>query len=150
MTGPESGHRGKLVDAYVSSGAEIRTRLRDFPDAASSWYHQCGLVTRTAGTIYLAECRMPSLTDSDLALLHGTLAAAARRLSRRTHRVRYLRSTYVPAQGRLLCWFEATDGEIVRAVNESAQAPYVSLDTAIELLAPSRPRRSDRPPDDWG
>lgn len=88
--------------------------------------------------LYVVEHRLPGMTESDLTLLTAALEASSERLARRGRKVRYLRSTYLPGKGRLLCWYEAASQEIVRTVIESAQAPYVSLDAAIEVVSPQR------------
>ena len=63
---------------------------------------------------------MPMATATELALLQAALADASLRLTRRGETVRYLRSTLLTHQERLLSWFEAASPEAVRKVNEIA------------------------------
>jgi len=86
--------------------------------------------------VFLVECRLPGMSLEDVAAARRALAASARRLSSGGDRVRYLRSTFVPARARCLCMFEATSGELVRRVNEVAQVPFVSIEQAIEFPEP--------------
>ena len=86
--------------------------------------------------VFLVERRLPGMSLAHLAAAHRALAASARRLSSGGDRVRYLRSTFVPADARCLCAFEATSGELVRRVNELAQVPFVSIQEAIEFQDP--------------
>jgi Nickel responsive protein SCO4226-like len=86
--------------------------------------------------VFLVERRLPGMSLEHLAAAHRALAASAHRLSSGGDRVRYLRSTFVPARARCLCVFEATSGELVRRVNEVAQVPFVSIQEAIEFPDP--------------
>ena len=86
--------------------------------------------------VFLVERRLPGMSLEDVAAARRALAASARRLSSGGNRVRYLRSTFVPAHARCLCVFEATSGDLVRRVNEVAQVPFVSIEEAIEFQAP--------------
>ena len=80
---------------------------------------------------------MRMLSEEQLARLGATLVEVSRRLTARGEPVRYLRSTLLVRDGRLLSWFEAADAESVRRVNESAQAPYISVEAGIEVPAPT-------------
>ncbi len=89
------------------------------------------------GKLFLVERRLPTITSSQLAMLQTALIDASDRLTRRGEPVRYVRSTFLPGEGRLLSVFQAASAEAVRTVNESAQAPYASLEPAIELALTS-------------
>lgn len=89
-------------------------------------------------TIFIVERRLPGLSPEHLATAHRALAESARRLSAGDDRVRYLRSTFAPATARCLCVFEATNGDLVRRVNEVAQVPFESIDEAIDFEEPGR------------
>ncbi len=94
------------------------------------------LSTGTALKLFVVERRLPAVTPEGLAMLQAALADASRRLTTRGEVVRYLRSTYLPDQDRVLCLFEACSAEAVRVVNETAQAPYRSITAAVERPAP--------------
>ena len=89
----------------------------------------------TALTLFLVEQRL-RITDSELTLLQAALVDASLRLTARGELVRYLGSTYLPGQGRLLSRFEAANAEVVRIVCENSQAPLRSLDAAVDLPVP--------------
>ena len=69
-------------------------------------------------------------------MLQAALAEASRRLTAHGQPIHYLRCTYVPDQGRLMCLFEAESADAVRVVNENAQAPYSSIASVLETVAP--------------
>jgi hypothetical protein len=94
------------------------------------------LSTSAALKLFVVERRLPAVTPEGLAMLQAALADASRRQTTRGEVVRYLRSTYLPEQDRVLCLFEAGSAEAVRVVNETAQAPYRSIVAAVERPAP--------------
>jgi Protein of unknown function (DUF4242) len=48
--------------------------------------------------------------------------------------VRYVGSVYLPRRETCLCLFEATDAELVRRANETAQAPFSRIQEAVLLF----------------
>jgi uncharacterized protein DUF4242 len=97
-------------------------------------------------TAYIVERSLPGLSDKHRSALQYALGEASRRLTASGSPVRYLGSTFVPVSSRCYCLFEATDPEIVKAVNEAALVPYLTINEAIELPAPARkPNRRRRP-----
>jgi len=48
--------------------------------------------------------------------------------------MRYLGSIYLPGRGKCLCLFEADHVELVRAANDTAQAPFSSIHEAVALF----------------
>lgn len=90
----------------------------------------------TALMLFVAEQRLPRITDSELTLLQAALMDASLRLTARGELVRYRGSTYLPGPERLLSRFEAATAEVVRIVCESSQAPLTSLEAAVDLPAP--------------
>jgi hypothetical protein len=47
--------------------------------------------------------------------------------------VRYLRTIYAPGEARCLCLFEASDADIARLVNDTAELPFVWIAAAVEF-----------------
>jgi hypothetical protein len=90
----------------------------------------------TAPTLFVAEQRLPRITDSELTLLQKALMDATLRLTARGELVRYVGSTYLPGPERLLSRFEALNVEVVRIVCESSQAPLTSLEAGVDLPVP--------------
>jgi uncharacterized protein DUF4242 len=87
--------------------------------------------------LFVVDRRLPGITRDALAMLQAALVDASRRLTARDEPIRYLRTTYVSEQGRLLCLFEARTAEAVRVVNETAQVPYSSIAEALDLQPPT-------------
>ena len=65
----------------------------------------------------------------------GILQAAARRVGTPDHRLRYLRTAYVPGEERCRCFFGTSDANIVRLVNDTAQLPLVRIAEAVEFAS---------------
>jgi hypothetical protein len=83
--------------------------------------------------LFLAEHRLPRITDVELELLRSALVEACARVTARGNHVRYLRSTFLPGRDRLLSYFLAGSVEVVRSVAEIAQAPMDVLELAVDL-----------------
>jgi hypothetical protein len=72
-------------------------------------------------------------------MLQTAVADASRRLTARGEPVRYLRCTFLPDEQRSICLFEAVNAEVVRRVNENAQAPFTAIEAAVEVPPPIEP-----------
>lgn len=83
--------------------------------------------------LFLAEHRLPRVSESDLALLHAALASACVRITARGEPVIYLGSTFLPASHRLLSRFRAASADTVRKAANSSQAPLTAIEPAIDL-----------------
>ena len=60
------------------------------------------------------------------------LRMAATRISS-TSPVTYLRAEFLPSEERVLAWFDAADGDVVRRVAETAQVHGVAVSETISL-----------------
>jgi len=47
--------------------------------------------------------------------------------------VRYIRSTYIPGESRVMCLFEASSPQLVEEVNQAANIPFTRVVEAMDL-----------------
>lgn len=87
---------------------------------------------------YIVERSLPDLSSKHLSALQHALMEASRRLTASGSRVSYRGSTFLPARSRCFCLFEASDPDLVRAVNETAHAPFIAIDEAIQVPGDGR------------
>jgi hypothetical protein len=59
--------------------------------------------------------------------------ATGQRLRAAGKPVRYIRSTFLPAESRCMRLFEAPTRELVREVNETAELPFTRIVEALDL-----------------
>jgi Protein of unknown function (DUF4242) len=90
--------------------------------------------------LYMVRRTLPGARTDEMASAAQRIRDEADRLTRAGRPVRYLRSTYVSADGACACLFEADEHDDVRAVNERAAVPYDRIDTATTLSAEGLPR----------
>lgn len=82
--------------------------------------------------MFVVYRQLPGLTSVHLRALRRALTEAARRATTEGSRLQYVRSIYVPSRGQCLCVFDAESAEVVAWVNEIAQAPFTSIEEAID------------------
>jgi hypothetical protein len=83
--------------------------------------------------VYLADRDLPGITLAQLAVARRAVVETSRDFTAAGRPVRYVRSTFVPAEGHCMCIFEAPDVATVRAVNETAGLPFTRIVEAKEL-----------------
>ncbi len=93
-----------------------------------------------AASLFLVERALSGLTLDQVRVAFRATADAVGREVARGASIRYLRSTFAPADGRCLCLFEAPDAELVRKVNDTAQFPFARIAAVIEFHDPGTAR----------
>ncbi|HUF30017.1 MAG TPA: DUF4242 domain-containing protein [Gemmatimonadaceae bacterium] len=83
--------------------------------------------------VYMVERDLPGITLSQLGNAQQSAIETSSRFTDEGKDVRYLRSTWVPGEARVMCLFEATSPELVREVNEAAQIPFSRIVEAMDL-----------------
>jgi len=91
---------------------------------------------RTNVPVYVVERSFPGLTNKHLAAMQHALTEACHRQTASGRPIHYRGTTFLPARSRCLCLFEASNSALVKAVNETAQVPFASINEAIELPTP--------------
>jgi hypothetical protein len=91
---------------------------------------------------WIVERYLPAATREDIDVAASRLAAVARALRARGVEIRYLGSTFVPAEEYCICRFEGARREEVMLAFEQAGLSYSRIVQAQEL--PSTPLATDR------
>jgi hypothetical protein len=86
--------------------------------------------------IYLVDRDLPGMSLQQIAEARQRAEEATRRLTAAGTPVRYLRSTFVPAHGHMMCLFEAPSAACVLEVNDLAQFPLLRVIEAVEFQPP--------------
>jgi hypothetical protein len=83
--------------------------------------------------VYMADRDLPGITMEQLAQAQQAAIAASQRFTAEGRPVRYIRSTYIPGESRVMCLFEAPGAALVKEVNDAAQIPYTRVVEAMDL-----------------
>ncbi len=82
---------------------------------------------------YMVERVLPGATVESLEAMCQQLQRTCNGTAEGSE-VRYLRSTFTPGDSRCRCLFEAPNDDLVQAMNEVAQIPYIRTLLAVELI----------------
>lgn len=83
--------------------------------------------------VFMVERDLTGITNDQLAGAQAAAIATSARLSQAGADVRYIRSTFVPGEGRCMCLFSASDADVVKRVNEEARLPFTRIVEALDL-----------------
>lgn len=83
--------------------------------------------------VFMVERELPGITLPQLAAAQQAAIATSTQFTDAGKSVRYIRSTWVPGDARVMCLFEADSPERVREVNEAAQIPFARIVEARDL-----------------
>ena len=84
-------------------------------------------------TVYMVERELKGIAMEDLAAAQKKAIATGEEMSRGGTKVRYIRSTFAPEDGRCMCLFEADSPDAVRKLNDDAGIPYSRVVPAMDL-----------------
>jgi uncharacterized protein DUF4242 len=83
--------------------------------------------------VYMVERTLPGVTNDQLAAAQKAAIATGEQMTSAGKPVRYIRSTFVPAQAECMCLFEASDAALVKELNDKAKLPYTRIVEALDL-----------------
>ncbi|HWG84135.1 MAG TPA: DUF4242 domain-containing protein [Deinococcales bacterium] len=83
--------------------------------------------------VFMADRNLPGITMEQLASAQQAAIRESEKSTQNGIPVRYIRSTFVPGDARVMCLFEAGNADAVRAVNDTAGIPYERVVEANDL-----------------
>jgi hypothetical protein len=83
--------------------------------------------------VYMVERVLPGLKMDQLAEAQKRAIQAGKELTAEGKTVKYIRSMFVPNEGRCMCLFEASNPDLVREANERAKVPFTRIVPAEDL-----------------
>jgi len=83
--------------------------------------------------VFMVERELPGVTLPQLAEAQKAAIESSDRMSGEGRDVRYIRSTWVPGDSRVMCLFESDSSDRVREVNETAGIPFTRIVEAMDL-----------------
>ena len=85
---------------------------------------------------FMVERSLKGIPMDALAAAQKRAIETAEQMSREGQQVSYVRSAFVPGEGRCMCLFEASDAGLVEELNRRAQIPFDRVVGALDLRAP--------------
>jgi hypothetical protein len=82
---------------------------------------------------YIVERHLPGITTEQLAAAAGRAKSTTAVMTEEGVPVRYLRSTFVPAEEKCFCLFEGESAEAVEDANERAEIPFERVTEALQI-----------------
>jgi hypothetical protein len=87
-------------------------------------------------TVFVVNRELAGISMEDLGAAQQAAITTADRFREQGQDVRYLRSMFIPATGQCRCLFEASDPDVVTAVQVEASLPFEDVLEAFDLPAP--------------
>jgi hypothetical protein len=84
-------------------------------------------------SVFMADRDLPGISPEQLAAAQHAAIETSRSFTAQGRPVRYIRSTWVPGDSRVMCLFEAADASLVAEVNRSAGIPFSRVVEARDL-----------------
>ena len=84
-------------------------------------------------SVFMADRDLPGITLEQLGAAQRAAIDTSRRFTDDGKPVRYIRTTWVPGDARVMCLFEADDAQLVEDVNRTAGIPFSRVVQACDL-----------------
>lgn len=84
---------------------------------------------------YMVERHLPGIMQDQLLAAAGRAKQTTARMTEEGTPVRYLRSTFVPADEKCYCLFEGGSKEVVEAAQARADIPFERIEEAAFVAA---------------
>lgn len=84
-------------------------------------------------TVFMVERDLAGIAMADLAAAQNAAIATAEAMRGEGSEVRYMHSSFVPGDGRCMCFFEGASADEVKALNDRAGLPYSNVAEALDL-----------------
>jgi len=91
------------------------------------------ITTEDIMAVYMVERKLPGITMEQLGAAQKAAIDTGKRYTAEGKPVRYIRSTYVPEEARVMCLFEAPNADLVAKLNDEAKIPYTRIVEAADL-----------------
>ena len=83
--------------------------------------------------VYMVERDLPGITLEQLGGAQKAAIETSQEFTCKGKQVRYIRSTYVPGDSKVMCLFEASGQQLVEEVNQAANIPFTRVVEAMDL-----------------
>jgi hypothetical protein len=84
-------------------------------------------------SVFMVERNLKGISMDGLAGAQKSAIGTAETMRGQGTSIRYIRSTFVPDDGRCMCLFEARNESDVRELNDTAKIPYERVIPALDL-----------------
>ena len=84
-------------------------------------------------TVYMVERDLKGIPMDQLAAAQKAAIDTGKTMTAAGKNVRYIRSTFVPGEGKCMCLFEASNQQSVKELNDTAKLPYSRIVEALDL-----------------
>ena len=86
-------------------------------------------------TVYMVERDLPGITLEQLGGAQKAAIDTSEKFTSQGKQVRYIRSTYIPGESKVMCLFESSSPQLVDVVNHAPNIPSHSVVEALDLQA---------------
>jgi len=84
-------------------------------------------------TVFMVERDLKGIAMEDLGAAQKAALATAEIMREEGTQVRYMHSSFVPSDGRCMCFFEGASSDEIKALNDRAGLPYSGVTEALDL-----------------